>query len=95
MLQVTNAALKEIKTALEKSKDPMESQFVRLNMGIGWGGPQLRLALDESKGEHDQLIEIDEVKFLIHSRKAPYFQNTKLDFVKNWFGAGEFKILNM
>lgn len=35
MLEVTNAALKEIKTALEKSKDPMESQFVRLNMAIG------------------------------------------------------------
>ena len=92
MFQVTDAALNEIRKALEKYNEPF---FIRLNMGIGWGGPQLELTLDESKGEHDQLFEVEEVKLLIHSGKMPYFENTKLDFVKNWLGMGQFKILTM
>jgi Fe-S cluster assembly iron-binding protein IscA len=55
----------------------------------------LKLALEESVGDNDELIEIEGIKFLIHSNYRPYFQNTKIDFTKGFFGGGQFKIITL
>lgn len=95
MIQATDAAIKEIKKALEHYKDEMNEQFIRLSMAVGWGGPRLDLALEESAGNNDEVVTIEDVKFLIHKNATPYFQNTKLDYVRGLFGQGEFKILTV
>ena len=59
------------------------------------GGLELELTLDESAGKNDEVIEVEGVKFLINKNAASYFQNTKLDYVRNLLGHGEFKLLTM
>lgn len=95
MIQVTESAVQQIKVLQEKYKDEMKEQFIRLNMVIGWGGPDLQLALDESATKNDQLVEYENIKFLFDSRKEAYFNGIKLDYVKNVFGQGQFKIIKV
>lgn len=94
MIQITEAAKRKINQSLEKYREKQLEYFVRLNMGIGWGGPQLELTLEESALENDESIEVEGIKFLIAHSKKPYFNETKLDYVKGIFG-GEFKILRV
>lgn len=95
MVQVTPAALTEVKKAISQHQDEMQDVFVRLHMSIGWGGPQLKLALEESAGEEDQITEVDGVKFIVASKANAYFNNTKVDYVKTIFGGGEFKLITV
>ena len=95
MLQITHAAISvikdEVKDVLEEGKKP----FIRLAMGIGWGGPQLRLTLEESALDSDEITEQDGIQFLVNERDKVYFENTKLDYVKALFGGGQFKVLRV
>jgi len=91
MITITPAAIEEINRALAKYDN---EKYVRLNMGVGWGGPRLELTLEESAATEDSLYELEGIKFLIHDKKKPYFDQTKLDYVKGWFG-GEFKLLRV
>lgn len=95
MIQVTQSALNEIRNSIKRYENEIENPYIRLNMSIGWGGPQLKLALEESAGEKDQVIEVEGIKFLVQDNATAYFQNTKIDYLKGMFGSGEFKILTM
>jgi Fe-S cluster assembly iron-binding protein IscA len=64
-------------------------------MGIGWGGPQLRLALEESALENDEITEESGIQFLVNERDRVYFENTKIDYVKTLFGGGQFKVIRV
>jgi Fe-S cluster assembly iron-binding protein IscA len=64
-------------------------------MGIGWGGPQLRLALEESALESDEITEESGIQFLVNKRDKVYFENTKIDYVKTIFGGGQFKVIRV
>ena len=78
MIKITDAAISKIKKEVKGVKKP----FVRLAMGIGWGGPQLRLTLEESALENDEIIEQDGINFLVHETNKPYFNNVKIDYTK-------------
>lgn len=55
----------------------------------------MQLALEESSKPNDKVTEVDEVKFLVDPNQSAYFENVKLDFIKNVFGNGEFKIITV
>ncbi|WML44489.1 hypothetical protein [Neobacillus sp. PS3-40] len=40
----------------------------------------------------DQLFEFDEVGIIIHTNEMCYFDNKKLDYVKNALGNGKFQL---
>lgn len=91
MIKITDAAISKIK---QEVKDVKKS-FIRLAMGIGWGGPQLRLALEESALENDEIIEQDGISFLVHETSKPYFNNVKIDYTKTLLGGGQFIVLKL
>jgi Fe-S cluster assembly iron-binding protein IscA len=95
MVKVTQAAIvkitKEVQNLIDEGKNP----FIRLSMGIGWGGPQLRLTLEESALETDEITEQDRIKFLVNERDKVYFEHVKIDYVKSLFGGGQFKVLRV
>lgn len=95
LIKVTHAALKQIREELQDIAPDVKDPFIRLYMGMGWGGPRLQLALEESSHPNDQVTEIEGIKFIIASNQTPYFQDTKLDYIKGVFGMGEFKILRV
>lgn len=94
MIQVTHAAIMKAEELLGKHQDPMKASYIRLHMGIGWGGPRLELTLEESAAPSDHIFEVKGMKFIIAENKKAYFSDTKLDYVRGFFG-DEFKILRM
>ena len=96
MLKITEAAYHILLSAVEKEKKTEgEVLYVRLTMGIGWGGPQLKLSLEEKPLQEDQLITIDELNIVIHHQDRVYFENSKLDFQTDVLGKGRFQVLKM
>lgn len=95
MLKVTSQAISQIKKEIEPYIKDGKEQFVRLYMSVGWGGPQLQLALEESADANDQIVEVDDVKLLIAKRDAPYFEDRKLDYTKSFLGLGQFRLLHV
>jgi len=95
MLQVTASAIEQIREQLEELEEESPNPFIRLYMSLGWGGPRLQLALEESANSNDAVTEVDGINFLVDSNQSSYFDNVKLDYTKNLFGLGEFHILNM
>lgn len=95
MIQVTEAAIQQIKEELKGLQTNIEDPYIRLHMGLGWGGPRLQLALEESSQPQDEMMEVDGIKFLVHANHLPYFNNVKLDYTKNLFGLGEYTLLKV
>lgn len=96
LLKMTENARILLEAAIEKEKQtPDEPLFVRLSMGVGWGGPKLNLSLEERKISGDLIFEFDSVKIIIHEREYVYFENTKLDYVRDALGNGAFKLLKI
>lgn len=95
MIQATEAAIKQIKNELENLTEDVKNPYIRLSMALGWGGPRLQLALEESTHKNDEVKEIDGIKFVIHKNQAPYFNQVKLDYTKNMFGIGEYTLLRV
>lgn len=95
MVKITHAAIgaitKEIQELLNEDNRPL----IRLSMGIGWGVPQLRLALEESALESDEVTEESGIKFLVNERDMVYFNNAKIDYTKSLFGGGKFVVLKV
>lgn len=95
MLNVSEAAYEELVKAIESNKQtPDEVLYVRLAMGIGWGGPQLRLSLEEQPLANDTIHEFKDVKLLVHQKDDAYFDRITLDYVKDLFGMGRFTLNN-
>lgn len=95
MLKATQAAIESIKEELDDMNEDIDTSYIRLFMSPGWGGPRLKLALEESSSERDTITKIENIKFLIDDYQSYYFQNVKLDYVKNIFGFGEFTLLTV
>lgn len=95
MIQVTHVALEQIREELQNIAPDLKEPFIRLYMGMGWGGPRLQLALEESSNPNDTITEVDGIKFIVDSNQSSYFQNAKLDYIKGMFGMGEFKIIHV
>jgi len=59
--------------------------------GIGWGGPRLGLALDESENTKDTVIIANEIPVMYDSDIARFMDagtNITIDFVDTPYGAG-------
>jgi Fe-S cluster assembly iron-binding protein IscA len=95
MLKITDAAIKQITKEVQDIINEGKKPFIRLAMGIGWGGPQLRLALEESALDSDEIIEQGEIQFLVDERSKVYFNSAKIDFTKSLFGGGQFIVLKV
>lgn len=96
MFKITGSAGQVLLEIVESEKQtPDEELFVRLTMGIGWGGPKLNLSLEERKIQGDQLFTFDDLKILIHEKDYVYFDHTKLDYVKDVLGKGRFQLLKI
>ena len=86
-ITIAKEAREKLRELLDKSlyKNPAVRLF---RAGIGWGGPKLGMALDESKDTKDTLLNIDNIKILIDENvknligSAPleiYFYNTAVE----------------
>jgi Fe-S cluster assembly iron-binding protein IscA len=53
------------------------------------------LSLEEQPLQADQLYTFDQLDILIHPNDYVYFHQTKLDYVKDVFGKGQYKLLKM
>lgn len=90
MVQVTDAAIVELKNQLNSLKVKEEDAMIRLYMSAGWGGPQLQLALEESALDNDSTIKQGGVTFLVNERDQGYLSGITIDFRETWFGNGQF-----
>ena len=95
MVKLTQAAFSQIIQEVQDVIDEGKKPFIRLTMGIGWGGPQLRLALEESALEQDEIIDHNEIILLVHENDKVYFDNAKIDYTKNVLGEGKFIVLKV
>lgn len=92
MVTITKAAVTKIKEEMDHYLKAGEVLFLRLGMGIGWGGPQLRLTLEESALPTDEQFEQDGIKFLVNNRDKHFFDGVTVDFRKSWMG-GSFTLV--
>lgn len=53
------------------------------------------MALEESTNPNDKITEADGIKFIYDSNQSSYFDNVKLDYTKNFFGMGGYKLVNV
>lgn len=95
LLQVTQAAIKRVKEELEGMSTEIKEPLIRLHMGLGWGGPRLQLALEESTNPNDEVTEVEGIKFLVDKSQSAYFEDVKLDYAQGAFGFGEYKLLKV
>ncbi len=96
MIKLTAAAVNIMENAIKnEQKDEMEKLYIRLSMGIGWGGPQLKLSLEERPLGEDKEFTVEGIHLLIHQKDLVYFEHTKLDFVSDVFGTGRFQLLKV
>lgn len=96
MIKVSDEAIKQIKNELANLQveyPEAKDAYIRLYMTYGWGGPRLQLALAESAGQDDEVVEVDGITFLIHANQETYFKGKTLDFIKNMFGMGEYTLV--
>lgn len=90
MINVTDEALEQISTELNKMKIDLDNPYIRLQMIVGWGGARLQLALEESANESDIVVEEGGRTFLIANHQKRYFENVTIDYRKGSFGMGEY-----
>lgn len=84
MFEITDAAKDKLKEVL----DGNPGKFLRVMIqGVGWGGPQLGLALDEPQ-DNETAIEINGIDVLISSDVRSFTDGNKLDYVTSQYGEG-------
>ena len=85
MFKVTQPASAQLKAVLMQQEK--KDLFIRIYIkGLGWGGPQFGLALEESvQEERDSTKEVDEVPFVFEKRAAHYLNGKILDFTPQGF----------
>lgn len=81
MIQLTDTAKMVIRQGLSQQKQYSDEKlYVRLSMGIGWGGPQLMVSLEERPLFMDQVIKVDDLEFVMNDQDLGYFSLYKLDY---------------
>lgn len=85
MLKVTQPASVQLRAVLMQQEK--EDLFIRIFLkGLGWGGPQFGLTLEESvQEESDDTETIEEVPFVFEKRTAHYLKGKVLDFSPQGF----------
>lgn len=83
MLEITDAARDKLKSLLKN----YPGKCLRLVIeGVGWGGPNLGLALDEPNEKELQVI--NEIEIMVEDRIINYVGEAKIDYISNQNGEG-------
>lgn len=85
-INITEKAKEEMRKVLENKNSP--NQPLRIYIaGVGWGGPSFGIALDEQK-EEDQMVEVDDFKFVVEKDILSAYSNFNIDYSNNWLRRG-------
>lgn len=95
MVKITETAINQITKEYQDILQTGEIPLIRLTMELCWGGPKLRLALEESASDDDEIIEQSGVQFLVKNKDQAYLDHAKIDYVKNVFGQGQYLVLRI
>lgn len=85
-IKLTDIAQEELKKVVDSRKNTNKDLRIYIQ-GMGWGGPSFGIALDEPKDE-DQVIEIDNLKFLLDRDMVNNFSEFIIDYSNNWLRRG-------
>lgn len=85
MLTVTDKASEVIKDFL---KDKKTDASIRLFLNNGCSGPSLGMALDETRNEADEVIQISGTTFVIEKDLLNQIKPINIDFITTSQGAG-------
>jgi len=92
IITVTPAALNMIRTLLEQRN--IQGHALRVFVsGGGCSGMQYGMAFEEAPRDFDNVIEFDDVRFVIDPASLMYLQGADIDYVDSLMGGG-FRIEN-
>ena len=84
VIEITDTAKGKLNEVLSAN----EGKYLRVFIsGIGWGGPQLGLALDEP-GENENTTNVNGIDVLISEDVKPTAELNKIDYIKSPDGEG-------
>ena len=87
MVKITELAAQKVKEVLKTQNK--ENALLRLYLaGIGCGGPNFGMALDESKTEDDILDEEYGVSIIIDKKLSTHLEGAIVDYVESNNGGG-------
>ncbi len=87
MVNITEKAAAELKKILEKENK--QDFGLRISIaGMGCGGPQYMLTLDEKPGEGDEVIECSGIKIFLNEKTKIVLDGSEIDYVETPQGAG-------
>lgn len=87
MIKLTEKAI----NAYNKEKQNFSgTPLLRINVaGVGWGGPTLKIVLEELKSNNNDTIEdFGGVKIAYDNSLRPYVKNSVIDHSNLWFLGG-------
>jgi len=88
---LTEAAINKVKSLLTAQP---AGAYLRVGVrGGGCSGMSYALTFEQTRGAHDEVIDLDGVRVLVDPKSALYLQGTTLDFVESLTGGG-FKFQN-
>ncbi|MCM1565249.1 MAG: iron-sulfur cluster assembly accessory protein [Dehalobacter sp.] len=87
MVGITELAAQKVKEVLKAQNK--ENSFIRLYLvGVGCGGPNFGMVLDESKTEDDILDEGYGVSILTDIKLADHLEGAIIDYIESENGGG-------
>lgn len=85
MVGITETAAQELKRLLAKEK----KEGVRIYLaGLGCGGPQFGMTLDDKKKSGDEEVIENGVKIFLDKNTLDQLDGTDIDYIKNDYGEG-------
>lgn len=85
MINITEKARQEFHTARDANKIS-DNAMLRVNFGgMGWGGPNLYVTLDELQHDNDVVVEQDGVKVVYQPDLEQFLRNSTVDYLKFLF----------
>ncbi len=88
-IQLTERAAGEIRTIFAQQKLSPEQVYLRLGVkGGGCSGFTYSLDLTETKGEHDELFEVQGIRCICDPKSMLYLDGTTVDFKEELMSRG-------
>lgn len=79
-MELTPIAADKIKDIIAQNENP-ENLMLRIDFeGYGWGGPKLRLTLDELKDAHDKIVQSQGVSLVYNSGLEEHVGDLTIDY---------------
>ncbi len=82
MITVTPVALGKIKEFMVE-QDEAEASLRVMIAGMGCGGPQYMMSLDDETKEEDLQVQHDGITIIVDPQSAPMLEGSEIDFVES------------